>query len=195
MNIVIFILRLMKTKIEFDFEMVMGVIEYTRRLRFGGQKFSRAVFIEKAIEKTSNLNYVGLDDTLGHDFVTKELWRLEAKGVDNLFQTDITNNTKAIILKNFQGTVNNNFPEKKFDEMILLDQTQRHVGIVSFENALKRFDPEKNVSKSGLKIVIDKRDVEYLAKNISLAHKKQVKELYHEIVDELYKWEDESDEW
>ena len=112
----------MKTKIEFDFEMVMGVIEYTRRLRFGGQKFSRAVFIEKAIEKTSNLNYVGLDDTLGHDFVTKELWRLEAKGVDNLFQTDITNNTKAIILKNFQGTVNNNFPEKKFDEMILLDQ-------------------------------------------------------------------------
>ena len=185
----------MKTKIEFDFEMVMGVIEYTRRLRFGGQKFSRAVFIEKAIEKTSNLNYVGLDDTLGHDFVTKELWRLEAKGVDNLFQTDITNNTRAIILKNFQGTVNNNFPEKKFDEMILLDQTQRHVGIVSFENALKRFDPEKNVSKSGLKIVIDKRDVEYLAKNISLAHKKQVKELYHEIVDELYKWEDESDEW
>ena len=30
---------------------------------------------------------------------------------------------------------------------------------------------------------------------ISLAPKKQVKELYHQIVDELYKWEDETDEW
>ena len=39
----------MKTKIEFDFEMVMGVVEYTRRLRFGGQKFIRAIMIEKAI--------------------------------------------------------------------------------------------------------------------------------------------------
>jgi len=189
----------MKTKIDFDFEMVMGVVEYTRRLRFGGQKFSRAVFIEKAIEKTSkNLVYVGLDDTLGHDFTTKvneELWRLEAKGLDHLFQTDKTINTKEITLKNFQGTVNNNFPEKKFDEMILIDQTQRHIGVVSFDNALKRFDPEKNISKSGLKIVIDKGDVEYLAKDISLAPKKQVKELYHQIVDELYKWEDETDEW
>ena len=79
--------------------------------------------------------------------------------------------------------------------MILIDQTQRHIGVVSFENALKRFDPEKNISKSGLKIVIDKGDVEYLAKDISLAPKKQVKELYHQIVDELYKWEDETDEW
>lgn len=189
----------MKTKIKFDFEMVMGVVQYTRRLRFGGQKFSRAVFIEKAIEKTSkNLDYVGLDDTLGHDFTTnvnEELWRLEAKGLDNLFQTNKTFNTRSITLKNFQGNVNNNFPEKKFDEMILIDQTQRHIGIVSFENALKRFDPQKNLSKSGLKIIIDKRDVEYLAKDISLAPKKQVKELYHEIVDELYKWGDESDEW
>ena len=188
----------MKTKIEFDFEMVMGVVEYTRRLRFGGQKFSRAIMIEKAIEKTSNLTYVGLDDTLGHDFTTKvdgEVWRLEAKGRDHLFQTDLTFNTQTITLKNFQGTVNNNFPEKKFDEMILIDQTQRHIGVVSFENALKRFDPKKNISKSGLKIVIDKRDVEYIAKDISLAPKKQVRELYYEIVDELYKWEDESDEW
>jgi hypothetical protein len=189
----------METKIEFDFEMVMGVIEYTRRLRFGGQKFSRALFIEKAIAKTSkNLVYVGLDDTLGHDFTTKvneELWRLEAKGLDHLFQTHRTNNTKPLTLKNFQGTVNNNFPEKKFDEMILIDQTQRHIGVVSFENALKRFDPEKNISKSGLNIVIDKRDVEYLAKDIPLAPKKQVRELYHQIVDELYKWEDEPDEW
>jgi hypothetical protein len=189
----------MKTKIEFDFEMVMGVVEYTRCLRFGGQKFSRALIVEKAIEKTSeNLVYVGLNDTLGHDFTTKvdeEVWRLEAKGLDHLFQTDLTFNTKAITLKNFQGTVNNNFPEKKFDEMILIDQTQRHIGVVSFENALKRFDPKKNLKKSGLNIVIDKRDVEYLAKDISLAPKKQVRELYYKIVDELYKWEDESDEW
>jgi hypothetical protein len=189
----------MKTKIEFDFEMVMGVVEYTRPLRFGGQKFSRTLFIEKAIEKTStNLVYVGLKDTLGHDFTTKvneEVWRLEAKGLDHLFQTDRTFNTKEITLKNFQGNVNNNFPEKKFDEMILIDQTQRHFGIISFENALKRFDPKKNTSKSGLTIVIDKRDVEYLAKNVSLAPKQQVKKLYYEIVDELYKWEDESDEW
>jgi hypothetical protein len=189
----------MKTKIEFDFEMVMGVVEYTRRLRFGGQKFSRALFIEKAIEKTGkNLIYVGLNDTLGHDFTTRvdeELLRLEAKCLDHLFQTDRTLNTKEITLKNFQGKVNNDFPEKKFDEMILIDQTQRHFGIVSFENALKKFDPEKNISKSGLKIVIDKRDVEYLAKNVSLAPKQQVKKLYHEIVDELYKWEDESNEW
>jgi hypothetical protein len=189
----------MKTKIEFDFEMVMGVVEYTRRLRFGGQKFSRALFIEKAIEKTSkNLVYVGLNDSLGHDFTTnvnEEVWRLEAKGLDNLFQTNKTFNTKPITLKNFQGTVNNNFPEQKFDEMILIDQTQRHFGIVSFEDALKKFDPEKNVSKSGLSIVVDKRDVEYLAKDVSLAPKKQVRELYHEIVDELYKWGDESDDW
>lgn len=189
----------MKTKIEFDFEMVMGVVEYTRRLRFGGQKFSRALFIEKAIEKTSkNLVYVGLNDSLGHDFITKvteEVWRLEAKGLDGLFQTDRTFNTKEITLKNFQGNVNNYFPEQKFDEMILIDQTQRHFGIVSFENALKNFDPKKNLKKSGLKIVVDKRDVEYIAKNVSLAPKKQVRELYREIVDELYKWEDESDEW
>jgi len=188
----------MKTEIKFDFEMVMGVVEYTRRLRFGGQKFSRAIVIEKAIQKTSNLTYVGLDDTLGHDFTTEvdgEVWRLEAKGKDKLFQTNQTFNTKRITLKNFQGTVNNNFPEQKFDEMILIDQTQRHFGIVSFEDALKKFDPEKNVSKSGLEIVVDKRDVEYIAKNVSLAPKKQVRELYHEIVDELYKWEDESDEW
>jgi hypothetical protein len=188
----------MKTKIEFDFEMVMGVVEYTRRLRFGGQKFSRALFIEKAIEKTSNFTYVGLDDTLGHDFtinVDGKVWRLEAKGRDNLFQTNRTFNTQRITLKNFQGNVNNNFPEKKFDEMILIDQTQRHIGVVSFENALKRFDPEKNLSKSGLTIVVDKRDVEYLAKDVSLAPKRQVKELYREIVDELYKWEDEIDEW
>jgi hypothetical protein len=190
----------MKTKIEFDFEMVMGVVEYTRCLRFGGQKFSRAIMIEKAIEKTAgkNLTYVGLNDTLGHDFTTEvneEVWRLEAKGLDHLFQTDRTPNTREITLKNFQGNVNNNFPEKKFDEMILIDQTQRHIGVVSFENALKNFDPKKNLKKSGLKIVIDKGDVEYLAKDISLAPKKQVRELYYEIVDELYKWEDESDEW
>jgi len=189
----------MKTKIKFDFEMVMGVVEYTRCLRFGGQKFSRAIMIEKAIEKTSkNLTYVGLNDTLGHDFTTKvngKIWRLEAKGVDRLFQTDITFNTRPITLKNFQGSVNNAFPERKFDEMILIDQTQRHFGIVSFENALKNFDPEKNLKKSGLKIVVDKRDVEYIAKNVSLAPKKQVRELYYEIVDELYKWKDESDEW
>ena len=79
--------------------------------------------------------------------------------------------------------------------MILIDQTQRHIGVVSFENALKRFDSEKNISKSGLKIVIDKGDVEYLAKDISLAPKKQVRELYHKIIDEIYKWEDVSDEW
>ena len=189
----------MKTKIEFDFEMVMGVVEYTRRLRFGGQKFSRAIMVEKAIEKTSkNLVYVGLDDSLGHDFTTKvngEVWRLEAKGLDHLFQTDRTFNTKKITLKNFQGKVNNKFPEKKFDEMILIDQTQRHFGIVSFENALKNFNSKKNAKKSGLKIVVDKRDVEYIAKNVSLAPKNQVRELYHEIVDELYKWEDESNEW
>lgn len=189
----------MKTKIEFDFEMVMGVVEYTRCLRFGGQKFSRALMIEKAIEKTSkNLVYVGLNDTLGHDFTTevdREIWRLEAKGLDHLFQTGKTFNTKKITLKNFQCKVNNKFPEKKFDEMILIDQTQRHFGIVSFENALKNFNPKKNIKKSGLTIVIDKRDVEYLAKDVSLAPKKQVRELYYEIVDELYKWEDSSDEW
>jgi len=188
----------MKTKIEFDFEMVMGVVEYTRRLRFGGQKFGRAIVIEKAIEKTSNLTYVGLDDTLGHDFTIKvdgKVWRLEAKGKDHLFQTDKTFNTKPVTLKNFQGKVNNEFPEQKFDEMILIDQTQRHFGIVSFDNALKNFNPEKNVSKSGLQIVVDKRGVEYIAKNVSLAPKKQVRELYYEIVDELYKWEDQSDEW
>jgi hypothetical protein len=181
--------------IQFDFSMVMGVIKYTRRLRFGGQKFTRTVFIEKAIEKTSNLTYVGLNDTLGHDFVTNDNLRLEAKGVDRLFQTDKTFNTKSIILKNFQGNVNNSFPEKKFDQMLLIDQTQGHFGLVSFENALKNFDPIKNTSKSGLKIIVDKRDVEYIANNVSLAPKKQVKELYYEIVDELYKWEDESDEW
>jgi hypothetical protein len=186
----------MNTMIDFDYSMVMGIIQYTRTLRFGGQKFTRAVFIEKAIEKTSSkLVYVGLDDTLGHDFVTPDKKRLEAKGLDRLFQTDKTFNTRPITLKNFQGNVNNNFPEKKFDEMILIDQTQRHIGIVSFENALKNFDPKKNFSKSGLKIVVDKRDVKYIAKDISLAPKKQVKELYYEIVDELYKWEDESDEW
>lgn len=189
----------MKTKIEFDFEMVMGIVKYTRRLRFGGQKFSRALFIEKAIEKTSkNLVYVGLNDSLGHDFTTSvdgETWRLEAKGLDNLLQTDRTFNTRPITLKNFQGTVNNNFPEQKFDEMILIDQTQKHFAIVSFENALKKFNPKKNISKSGLTIVIDKRDIEYLAKDVPLASKKQVRELYHEIVDELYKWEDDCDEW
>jgi len=189
----------MKTKIEFDFEMVMGVVEYTRRLRFGGQKFSRALIIENAIEKTSkNLVYVGLDDTLGHDFTTKvngEIWRLEAKSLDNLFQTNKTFNTKSITLKNFQGKVNNNFPEKKFDEMILIDQTQRHFGIVSFENALKNFNSKKNIKKSGLTIVIDKRNIEYLAKDVPLAPKKQVRDLYRQIVDELYKWEDDSDEW
>jgi len=189
----------MKTQIDFDFEMVMGVVEYTRRLRFGGQKFSRALFIEKAIEKTSkNLVYVGLNDTLGHDFTTRVneyVWRLEAKGLDNLFQTNRTFYTREITLKNFQGKVNNSFPEKKFDEMILIDQTQRHFGVVSFENALKNFDPEKNTSKSGLVIKIDKRDVEYIAKDVSLAPKQQVKKLYHEIVDEFYKWEDESNEW
>jgi len=189
----------MKTKIEFNFEMVMGVVEYTRCLRFGGQKFNRALMIEKAIEKTSkNLVYVGLNDTLGHDFITevdREILRLEAKGLDYLFQTDRTFNTKQITLKNFQGKTNNKFPEKKFDEMILIDQTQRHFGIVSFENALKNFNPKKNINKSGLTIVIDKRDVEYLAKDVSLAPKKQVKELYYEIVDELYKWEDSSNEW
>ena len=96
----------MQTKIKFDFEMVMGVIEYTRRLRFGGQKFSRALMVEKAIEKTStSLVYVGLNDTLGHDFTTdvnEQIWRLEAKGLDHLFQTDRTFNTKEITLKNFQ---------------------------------------------------------------------------------------------
>lgn len=189
----------MKTKIEFDFEMVMGVVEYTHPLRVGGQKFSRSLFIEKAIEKTSkNLVYVGLDDTLGHDFTTKvneELWRLEAKGMDHLFQTYRTTNTREITLKNFQGTVNNNFPEKKFDEMILIDQTQRHIGVVSFENALKRFDPKKNTSKSTLKIVIDKGDVEYIAKDIPLAPIKQVEELYSQIVNELYILKVKRDEW
>lgn len=179
--------------IKFDFEMVMGVVEYTRRLRFGGQKFSRAIIIEKAIEKTSNLTYVGLNDKLGHDF-TKKTWRLEAKGKDHLFQTDATYNTKPITIKNFQGKGSVAFPEKKFDDMLLIDQTQRHFGVVSFEDALKNFDP-KNVTKSGINIVVDKRDVTYLARDVTLAPKKQVKELYSEIIDELYKWDDDNDEW
>ena len=184
--------------IKLDFEMVMGVVEYTRRLRFGGQKFSRAIIIEKAIEKTSNLTYVGLDDKLGHDFVKKispkKLWRLEAKGRDHLFQTNATFNTMPITLKNFQGNGSKAFPEKKFDDMLLIDQTQRHFGMVSFEDALKKFNP-KNVTKSWINIVIDKRDVTYIAKDVSLASKKQVRDLYHEIIDELYKWDDDSDEW
>jgi hypothetical protein len=184
----------MKTMIDFDFSMVIGVIKYTRCLRFGGQKFTRTVFVEKAIEKTSTLTYVGLDDTLGHDFIHNNV-RWEAKGKDKLFQTDATFNTKPITLKNFQGNVNNAFPEKKFDQMLLIDQMQGHFGVVSFENALKNFDPLKNVSKSGLNIVIDKRDVQYIAKGVLPAPKNQVRELYHEIVDELYKWEDESNEW
>jgi hypothetical protein len=179
--------------IEFNFEMVMGVVQYTRRLRFGGQKFSRAIIIEKAIEKTSNLTYVGLNDKLGHDF-TKKTWRLEAKGKDHLFQTDATFNTKSITIKNFQGKGSVAFPEKKFDDMLLIDQTQRHFGMVSFEDALKNFDP-KNVTKSGINIVVDKRDVTYIAKDVTLAPKKQVKEIYSEIIDELYKWDDDNDEW
>jgi hypothetical protein len=179
--------------IKFDFGMVMGVVEYTRCLRFGGQKFSRAIIIEKAIEKTSNLTYVGLNDKLGHDF-TEKTWRLEAKGRDHLFQTDATSNTKSITIKNFQGKGSVVFPEKKFDDMLLIDQTQRHFGMVSFEDALKNFDP-KNVTKSGINIVVDKRDVTYIARDVTLAPKKQVKKLYSEIIDELYKWDDDNDEW
>ena len=96
----------MKTKIKFDFEMVMGVVEYTRSLRFGGQKFSRALIVEKAIEKTSeNLVYVGLNDTLGHDFTTKvneEVWRLEAKVLIIYFKLIKPPTLKKLLLKIFK---------------------------------------------------------------------------------------------
>jgi hypothetical protein len=172
----------MKTEIKFDFEMVMGIVHASRELRHGGLRFSRAILIEKAIEKTSNLKYVGLDTTLGRDFecpITKT--RYECKGQDNLFQTNRTIWTDEFTLKNFMG--NKSGPKKTYDYMILIDQTRNAIAYTDYENSIKRW----RTTTDGIKLKVDKTNMTYLAKDIKPASVDKVRSLYNSIVDEIFK--------
>jgi hypothetical protein len=172
----------MKPIIEFDFEMVMGVVHATRELRHGGMRFSRAIIIEKAIEKTSNLIYVGLNSTLGRDFecpVSKN--RYECKGQDNLFQTKRAKLTKEITLKNFMGSPSP--PKHTYDYMVLIDQTNNAIAYTNYNNSIKKW----RITTDGIKIKVEKNDLIYLATDIKPATIEQVKPLYNSIIDELFK--------
>lgn len=168
--------------IQFDFEMVLGVVHATRELRHGGMRFSRAIIIEKAIEKTSDLIYVGLDSSLGRDFecpITNN--RYECKGQDNLFQTHRAKLTKEITLKNFMGSVST--PKHTYDYMILIDQTNNAIAYTNYENSIKKW----KTATDGIKIKVDKNDLTYLATDIEPATIDQVRPLYNSIIDELFK--------
>lgn len=168
--------------IKFDFEMVMGIVHATRELRHGGMRFSRAIIIEKAIEKTSNLIYVGLNSTLGRDFecpISKN--RYECKGQDNLFQTNRAKLTKEITLKNFMGSTS--APKHTYDYMILIDQTNNAIAYTNYSNSIKRW----RTATDAIKIKVEKTDLIYLASDINPATIEQVRPLYNSIIDELFK--------
>lgn len=168
--------------IEFDFEMVLGVVHASRELRHGGLRFSRAFIVEKAVEKTSNLTYVGLDTTLGRDFecpTTKN--RYEFKGQDNLFQGKRADVTKPIKLKNFNG--NGSGPKHTYDYLVMIDQTNNAVGYVDYKNSIKNH----TIIKDGITTKVEKNDIIYLAKDIKPASVDKVRPLYNSIVDEIFK--------
>lgn len=184
--------------ITFDYAAVMGIIKLTNMTKFksGSGLFFRSSIIELSIAETSqDLTYVGLKDFLGHDFVDKNNVRFECKGMNGLFQKNTSKKTKSIILKNHRGNVNESFPEKKFDYMILIDQTLGSFGIVTFENALKNYDPEKNKNKGNLKIQIDKNDVTYLAQNVLPIDKLSSIELYNIIMKKHFMIEYDGINW
>jgi hypothetical protein len=168
--------------IEFDFEMVMGVVHASRELRHGGLRFSRAFLIEKAIEKTSDLTYVGLDTTLGRDFecpVTKN--RYECKGQDNLFQGKRAEVTRSIKLKNFNGAGGG--PQHTYDYLVMIDQTNNAVGYVNYEQSIKKHE----IVRDGILTKVYKKDIIYIAKDIKPASVDKVRPLYNSIVDEIFK--------
>jgi hypothetical protein len=125
----------------FDWEEIFGTVVSTEGFKRAQTRGIRAEIIELAIEKYSKkqLKYVGVNDKLGHDFVTTsigDLVRLECKCQDKLFQPK-ANKTKQIILKNFAGRTIDKL-DQKYDYMLMIDTAKMKAGYASFDATMKQ---------------------------------------------------------
>ena len=147
---------------KFDWPEIFGVIHAIKPLLSKNQSRMMAVDIqENATAKYSagQLKYVG-NTEIGKDFIGCDGLRYESKLSKNLIQK-ITTRTKPITLKNYYGHCLG-VPDQTFDYMIAWDYTLNTVLLADWDHCLSDYE----VKDAGLKICLDERYCEVIAKNV-----------------------------
>jgi len=115
-----------------NWEKVFRVIDSTQTLKRNQTRPLRTEIIEMAVDKYSNgnLKYVG-DSADGMDFEGADGLRYECKLQHKIFQPR-TQHTAKVTLKNHRSKKQE--ITRTFDRMIFIDEGQRKVGVVDYDN-------------------------------------------------------------
>jgi|TARA_B100000073_G_C23448569_1_gene458392 hypothetical protein len=157
----------------FDWEEIFGTAVACEGLKRAQLRGLRTEIVELAIEKYSGnqLKYVGMNDKLGHDFLTNDplpLIQLECKMQDKMFQPR-AEKTRPIILKNFAGNSKDTI-EKKFDYMLMLDTVRMKVGYATFEDSIR----EHKIQSSNVSVQVDHSHITWICSGIIPKQKPEI---------------------
>lgn len=149
----------------FNWEEIFGTAVACEGLKRAQVRGLRTEIVELAIEKYSGkqLKYVGMNDKLGHDFVTNDplpLIQIECKMQDKMFQP-VAKKTRPITLKNFAGNAKDTI-KKTYDYMIMLDPVRMQVGYTTFENSVK----QHKFQSSNVSVQVDHSHITWVCSGI-----------------------------
>lgn len=147
---------------KFDWSEIFGTAVASEGMKRAQARGLRTEVIELSIAKHSGgqFTYVGMNDTLGHDFVTKDGQRWECKSREKMFNKKVPT-TSDIILKNYAGKKIETL-EKKFDYMLLIDTVTMSAAYAPYEAVVKHI----KINDANIVTKVHYNDMEWIALNV-----------------------------
>jgi len=165
----------------FNWSEIFGTAVASEGMKRAQARGLRTEVIELSIAKHSDgqLTYVGMNDTLGHDFVTSDGQRWECKCKEGMFNKKVPN-TSDIILKNYAGNKIERL-EQKFDYMLLVDTKSMSVAYAPYPAVVKTM----KVNDANIVTRIHYNDMEWVCQNVVPKKKEDFSKALQKLIEEI----------
>lgn len=165
----------------FNWEEIFGTAVASEGMKRAQARGLRTEIIELSIAKHSSdqFTYVGMNDMLGHDFVTKEGHRWECKCKERMFNKKVPT-TSDIILKNYAGKRIDKL-EQKFDYMLLIDTVHMSVAYAPYTAVTKNM----KINDANIITKVHYNDMEWVKLNVLPKKKRDVAQAIQTLIEEI----------
>jgi hypothetical protein len=165
----------------FNWEEIFGTAVASEGMKRAQARGLRTEIIELSIAKHSSnqFKYVGMNDTLGHDFVTNDGIRWECKCKERMFNKTVPT-TSDIILKNYAGK-RIDVLDQKFDYMLLIDTVNMSVAYAPYNSVTKNM----KINDANIITKVHYNDMEWVKLNVLPKKKRDVAEAIQTLIEEI----------
>lgn len=165
----------------FNWSEIFGTAVAAEGMKRAQARGMRTEAIELSIAKHSDgqLKYVGMNDTLGHDFVAKDGKKWECKCKHGMFNKRVPN-TSDIILKNHAGKKKDNL-DQKFDYILLIDTESMTAAYAPYSSVLKKL----KVNDSNMTTRIHYNDIEWVCRSVVPKDKPDLAKAFNTFLEEF----------